>query len=283
MRFDMSRAWRDATAMIAANREVMLIVAGVFFFLPNVVTSLLLPTTEATFSPAERAPSQDIGQILAQLESQLQAALPPGALLAIFLSGLAQAIGLIALLALLRDDTKPTVGEALKVGIMGLLPYIGAQLLAGFGLALALGVLIGVPAAIGLGAIAGIMIIAAIPIFAYVMIKISLVSPVIAIEKLMNPIAILSRSWSLTKGNSFRLLGYYALLTLAFLVISLVIGIVFGLLTALMGTGTAFQLVNAVLSGLLSGAATMVLAGVMAAIHRQLAGPSTGNLENTFG
>lgn len=282
MRFDMSRAWRDATAMIAANREVMLIVAGVFFFLPNVVTSLLLPTTEATFSP-EPAPSQDIGQILAQFESQLQAALPPGALLAIFLSGLAQAIGLIALLALLRDDTKPTVGEALKVGIMGLLPYIGAQLLAGLGLGLAIVVLIGIPAAAGLGAIAAIFMLAAIPLFAYVMIKISLVSPVIAIEKLMNPVAILKRSWSLTKGNSFRLLGYYVLLLIALLVISMVIGIVFGLFSALMGTGTAFQLINAVFSGLLSGAATMVLAGVMAAIHRQLAGPSTGSLENTFG
>ncbi len=281
MRFDMSRAWRDATAMIAANREVMLIVAGVFFFLPNVATSLLIPQVEP--SVTQPAPTEDIGQILAQLESQLQAALPPSAMLALFLSGLAQAIGLIALLALLRDDTKPTVGEALKVGIVGLLPYIGAQLLAGLGLGLAMVVLIGVPAAAGLGAIAAIFMLAAIPLFAYVMIKISLVSPVIAIEKLMNPVAILKRSWSLTKGNSFRLLGYYVLLLIALLVISMVIGIVFGLFSALMGTGTAFQLINAVFSGLLSGAATMVLAGVMAAIHRQLAGPSTGSLENTFG
>lgn len=281
MRFDMSRAWRDATAMIAANREVMLIVAGVFFFLPNVATSLLMPQVEP--SVTQPAPTEDIGQILAQLESQLQAALPPGAMLALFLSGLAQAIGLIALLALLRDDTKPTVGEALKVGIAGLLPYIGAQLLAGLGLGLAIVVLIGIPAAAGLGAIAAIFMLAAIPLFAYVMIKISLVSPVIAIEKLMNPVAILKRSWSLTKGNSFRLLGYYVLLLIALLVISMVIGIVFGLFSALLGTGTAFQLINAVFSGLLSGAATMVLAGVMAAIHRQLAGPSTGSLENTFG
>ena len=34
MKFDMSEAWRDAVAMMTANREVLLIVAGIFFLLP---------------------------------------------------------------------------------------------------------------------------------------------------------------------------------------------------------------------------------------------------------
>ncbi|KPL69539.1 hypothetical protein SZ64_16430 [Erythrobacter sp. SG61-1L] len=282
MRFDMSRAWNDATAMIAANREVMLIVAGVFFFLPSLATSLLMPPVESTFSQGA-APSGNFEQALAQLESELQAAFPPDVMLAVVLSALAQAVGFIALIALLRDDSKPTVGEALKTGLIGLLPYIASQLLAGFALALALIVLVAAPAAAGLGIVSAIAMIAALPVMAYVMIKISLVTPVIALEKMTNPIAILNRSWQLTKGNSFRLLGYYVLLTVAFLVISMVIGIVFGLITAMLGSGTAFQLVNGILSGIVGAAATMVFAGVIAAVHRQLAGPSTGNLEDTFG
>ena len=40
MKFSMSEAWRDATAMMSANREVLLIVAGIFFLLPSVVLTL---------------------------------------------------------------------------------------------------------------------------------------------------------------------------------------------------------------------------------------------------
>jgi hypothetical protein len=40
MKFDMSEAWREAMAMITANREVLLIVAGIFFLLPSVALGL---------------------------------------------------------------------------------------------------------------------------------------------------------------------------------------------------------------------------------------------------
>ena len=35
MKFDMSAAWNEATRLMAANRDVLLIVAGVFFFQRN--------------------------------------------------------------------------------------------------------------------------------------------------------------------------------------------------------------------------------------------------------
>ena len=40
VKFSMSEAWRDATAMMSANREVLLIVAGLFFFVPGAVLAL---------------------------------------------------------------------------------------------------------------------------------------------------------------------------------------------------------------------------------------------------
>ena len=42
-KFDMSRAWNEALAMLSANRETVLIIAGLFFFLPYLGMMLLLP------------------------------------------------------------------------------------------------------------------------------------------------------------------------------------------------------------------------------------------------
>ena len=49
----------------------------------------------------------------------------------ILLVSLASAVGMLGLLALLTDHNRPTVGEALKAGLVYLLPYIAAQLLIG--------------------------------------------------------------------------------------------------------------------------------------------------------
>src|SRR6188768_2494145 len=40
VKFDMSEAWREAMAMITANREVLLVVAGIFFLLPSLALGL---------------------------------------------------------------------------------------------------------------------------------------------------------------------------------------------------------------------------------------------------
>ena len=45
MKLDMGRAWNDAVSLLRANQQVVLIVAGVFFFLPNLALSLLMPET----------------------------------------------------------------------------------------------------------------------------------------------------------------------------------------------------------------------------------------------
>ena len=270
MKFDMGLAWRDAMAMLKANREVMLIVSGVFFFLPSLAAVLLLPDMQ----PPKGGSAQQTEQFLMEFY------LRNGPIFVVM--GLIQAVGLIALLALLRDDTKPTVGDALKTGLIGLLPYIGTQLLIALALAAIVGGAIAGPAAMGLGIVAGILAVVAVPIIVYVLIKLSLILPVIAIEKVMNPVALVKRSWALTKGNSLRILAFYILLGIVFMVISLIVGMVFGLALALLGQGTAYLIANGIISGALGAVATMIFASVLAAVHRQLAGPSTGNISRTF-
>jgi len=269
IKFDMGKAWRDAVAMISANREVMLVVSGVFFFLPGFAAALLMPDMQ----PPVGASPEQTEQVLLDFYSRNAPIFVVMALI--------QTVGLIALIALLRDDRKPTVGEALKIGGVGLLPYIGTQLLIAAGLVLLVAVLVGVPIGLGVGVIGGILGVLCVPLVIYVLVKFSLVTPVIAIEKVMSPIAALQRSWALTKGNSVLLFAFYLLLMVVFFVIAIVIGLVFGVLFALLGTGTAYMIVNGIFSGVLGAAATMIFSAVLAAVHHQLA-ESVSGISRTF-
>jgi hypothetical protein len=189
---------------------------------------------------------------------------------------LAQAVGFLALLSLLRDDSKPTVGDAIKSALIGMITYIGAQLIFVLAAGLVVGVLIGLPMAVDLQALAFFTMLLAIVALIYVTIKLTLVMPIIAIDRDLNPISVLRRSWALTKGNSLRLFAFYFLLGIGFVAISVVIGLVFGLAFSLLGEGTMFDIANGTVSGLLSAAGSLVFAAVLAAIHRQLGGSSGG-------
>jgi len=260
MKFDMSAAWRDATAMISANREVLMIVAGIFFFVPGVAMTIALGDLQEFAGLTE---ADEIQEAMIAIYTQW------GWLFA--LVSLVTMIGYLALLALLRDTNRPTVAEAMKIGVVGLLPAIGSYFLLVLGLGLVVALLAGAAGASGNPAVAAVAIMIIFVLMVYVLVKVSLASPVIAIEKVYNPIRILARSWKLTKGNSFRLFLFYLLLSIAYMVISLVVGIVVGVLTLALGEQAAL-IVNALLSGLVGAAAYTVFIAVLAAAHRQLSG-----------
>lgn len=264
MKFDMSEAWSEAMAMIRSNREVLLIVAGIFFFLPNLIVALLVPDIQAMIGTAGPEASEALMQMFSQYWWLL------------LLVALAQGVGFLALLALLRDSAKPTVGDALRTGLIGLPSYLVAYLLVSFGMGIIFAVLIGVPAAAGSGFFAGIAGILGGAIFIYVMVKLSLVPAAIAIDKILNPLLALRRSWALTRGNSLRLFLFFLLIVIAYFVISLVIGMVLGALFLALGDTLGLAL-NGILSGLIDAALTVILVGVLAALHRQLADGASGS------
>jgi membrane-anchored glycerophosphoryl diester phosphodiesterase (GDPDase) len=267
MKFSMSDAWRDATAMMSANREVLLVIAGIFFLLPSLATVFAMPGIQEAMLNDPAVASDALMDIYASWWWLLVIVM------------LAQLIGYLAMLALLRDTARPTVGEALRTGLGGMLTAIGMYLVLGvaaLAVALVLGLLTTVSAGLGLvailaGVIAGI----------YVMVKLSLAMAAIAIEKITSPIGAIRRSWQLTKGNSLRLFLFYLLLVIVYLVISTVLAAVLGLLFALFGTSTAMVL-NGLVSSILSCVLTVVFVAVIAAVHRQLAGPSAQAVSATF-
>ena len=117
MKFSMSEAWRDATAMLSANREVLLIVAAIFFLLPGLVPALVMPDLQQTLMADPQNMAAAFNGLLAEWGMIL--------LVGFVVITLAQIVGYLAMLALLRDASRPTVGEALRLGLVGLLPAIG--------------------------------------------------------------------------------------------------------------------------------------------------------------
>lgn len=270
MKFDSNLAWKQASSSIGANRELLLALSGVFFLLPGLVVALFFPSPEPVAGQSE-------AQMMAAMQSYYLSAMP-------FLipMALVQAAGTLALLTLFTDRSRPTVGEAIRQGLAGILPYIAAQLLLGIGigivggLALALGALTGVPA------VAAIVIVAIVLAVVYAAIKTSLVAPIIAVERERNPVKALRRSWLLTKGNSARLGLFYLLLLVAFVVVMGVIMMIVGLILAAVAGAEGGRIGGAVVSSTLGAVMTLYFVAVIAAVHRQLAGPSTETVRAPF-
>lgn len=269
MKFDMSEAWREAMAMISRNREVLLIVAGIFFLLPSLAMALSMGNFQQAMLADPEAAQAQMMEIYANWWWLLIAVL------------LVEIVGYLALLALLRDSSRPTVGEALKTGVAGLLPAIGAYILLVLGLGLASMLVVGGAMASGSPAIATLAGIVAFVGLVYVGVKVSLAGPVIAIDKVFNPVTVLTRSWRLTKGNSVRLFLFYLLLVIVYIVISAVIGAVLGALSLALGPSASLT-VSGIVSGVLGAAVTVVFVAVVAAAHRQLSGPSPEAVSETF-
>lgn len=270
MKFDSNLAWKEASAAIAANREVLLALAGVFFLLPSLAFALLLPTPEA---PAGATPEQSVALLSAYYTSALPYLIPMTVL---------QAAGTLGLLSLFTDRRRPTVGEAIRLGFVGLLPYVGAQLLLGLGIGLVFGVLGGIAAATGVQALVVIVVVLGLVGVLYLMIKTSLAAPVIVVEGVRNPVAALTRSWRLTKDSSLRLGLFYLLLFIVFFVIISVVMALVGVLATLLAGGEVAKVIAAVISSALSSVMTLYFVAAIATAHRQLAGPSAERVSEPF-
>ena len=268
--FDSNRAWGAATAAIRANREVVIALAGVFFLLPSLVMALLFPQPEPATGATMAALSAEAADYYRQ---SFPVALPMAVL---------QAGGTLALLTLLTDRTRPTVGQAIRAGFGALLPYLASQVILGMALAMLFMIGIGVLAAI---AVSAVTVVGGIAIgfgLALLVVRFALTAPVVAIERWRNPIAALRRSWQLTAGNTGRVLFFFALVLLAFAVVMMVVtgltGIVFGLLLPAQFVAIA----RAVISSVLGAGAVLVLVACLAATHAQLAGEPPERVSSTF-
>lgn len=269
MKFDSNRAWKRASAQVSANRDVLMALAGVFFLLPGLAFGLFLPQPQP-------APGMASDEMMALARNYYLQALPfvvPMLLL--------QAIGTLAMLTLVTER-RPTVGESIRHGLAGIVPYILAQLLLGLTIGLVAAVILALAAVSGSTALLAVLVIAIAVAVLYAAVKTSLVAPVIAVEGERNPLAALRRSWRLTRGNSVRIALFYLLVAVAFIIVmSIVMGVV-GIILALVAGTTAAEVAAAVVSATLGAIMSVYFVAILAAVHRQLAGPTLEQERATF-
>lgn len=270
MKFDMGRAWSDAVAMLMANKDLVIIMAAVFLFLPSLVLAVIAPGTE--LEQAAQNPEAMQAALVAYFAENWPVML---------IYGVVSTIGTLAILALLGRSQRPTVGEAIGIGAKAMLPYLAASLVLGFAIGVA-AMLVGLVAATAGAAVGAILGIVVLILAILVMFRMILVAPVMAIEGKLNPIGAIQRSWSLVKGNTRYVIAFILLLMVALIVVSLVTGIVFSLISAMAGSGEVAIWIDGILSSLMGAVFSLLLLAVYAAIHRQLAGPSAESLSETF-
>ena len=256
----LSRAWDETRAIFARDGGLLIVVALAMLVLPETVVGLITP-----------------GGMTMTLLGRC-----------VWLVG--ALIGLVGQIALVRLALGPstTVGQAIGHGARRFLPTVGALLILFACLAI-----IVVPLMMVL-IFAGVM---AVPVqgqqpppsFTFFALLFALVSLALSVKFMMavpvstaeqvSPLDIIKRSWRLTNGNYWRLLGFLALLLVAAVFLLTAAQFIGGIAAQLIaGRITPFSLgalILALLQALASATVTALFAVMLARIYLQLTGATT--------
>jgi hypothetical protein len=271
MKISMERGWERAIALVRSNGDVLAVLAGLFFFLPGFAGVFFIS------QQPQIDPGMGAEEALKSVEAYFVSILPY--LLVVMV---VDTIGRLAMLVLFTDRGRPTVGEALKRGALGLLPYILTSLLVALALAALSVILVVAPARIGVPVVVLLTGPLVIALALYVTIKLSLAAAVIVAEGISNPLALIRRSWQLTKGNSLRLLLFYLLLGLPYLVVAMLAQGLFGTLGAIAGGEHGQLFVGGAATALVGAAWGTLTAAIIAALYEQLSGRSDIDAARAF-
>lgn len=268
-KLDSNAAWQEAVRLVAANRDVLFAVAGVFILLPSLALAILMgePPVEPGMKPQE-----------------MQAAMfgfYAGNWLLILVASLVQFTGVLSLLTLMRDRSRPTVGQAIVSGASGVPSYIGATLLFWVVTGLAGGIAMTLLALIS-PVLAVVMLIVLIGFAIFAGVRLILLAPVIAVEGIRNPVAALVRAWQLTAANFWRILGFILLVAILFIIVMAIVMLIVGIILGIASSGETQRVLAAVVSSALGSAASVYFIAITAAIHRQLGGMPSSDVAATF-
>jgi hypothetical protein len=270
-KLSITTAWNESADYLKQHFGALFTLAVALITLPNVALQAFGPAAmnPATMTPAVRVP----GEV-------------PGLGLWLLLVPVVLALGITGSLAIstLALGRASTIGEAIRHGFRRVLPMLGATLI----LILALCVVL-VPLVLATGiqpadllaptpATAGKIVLLMLVVLALALflgVRLLLMTPVAAAEP-AGPLAIIARSWALTAGHFWKLLGFLVLLGIAAMVLILVATMAVGLIvTATLGppaAGNAAGLVMLLLGGLMNAVFLVVMTTMAARLYLQLAG-----------
>lgn len=244
---NMSSAFERARELFTTNLQLLLAVAGVFFVIPQLLIGFISGSADGL--PPGLDSSGSLEEVLEILNTFFLANF-----IWILLSALMTILGSLTILVIMLDHSRPTVGQAIGIAVAMFLAYFIMSLLIGL--------------ATGFGLV--LLIIPGI----YFAVKFSLAPSIMVAEKQTNPIDAMKSSWALTKGNSLRIFFYLLIIGVVLGVISLLVQGISGLLGVTIGL---------VVSSLFGGLVSIFNLAVAAGIYKELRGPMTEDLTDTFG
>ncbi|MFM2301218.1 MAG: hypothetical protein RLZZ84_954 [Pseudomonadota bacterium] len=259
MRFDSNEAWKEATTAVAANRDMLLAITGVFILLPAFAAMVFMPEPAA-------APKGTAEDVLAAYGTYFEQVWP-------YLLGtmVLHLIGTLAMIVLITDPRRPTVSEAIRTGLIRAGTAGGAMVILLFALSFVAALPLNLAALTGSANLSMAGMAAGLALLFYGLARSLPVMPVVVVERIANPFAALRRAIVLSRRNGARLMGFYALIFLAFLLIRQLFLAGLTIVLDLVIGGAATHLVIALAASSIDAAMSVYLAAVLAAIHRQLA------------
>jgi hypothetical protein len=257
-----SRAWDETREIFRRDGKLITAVALALIVLPQVVASLVAPQGSGGAS------DPSTGARLMMLAVML--------------------ISLVGQLSIIRLALGPstTVGDAIQHGLRRFPAALGALIIMILGMAIliipiltifviALGIR---PEGLQQGQASGpigLVVLLLVLIVVAISIRFTLVSPVASAEK-AGPLTILKRSWGLTAGNYWRLLGFVILLLIAAVALIAAASVIGGILARLVSSTvepfSLSALIIALATAVAQGVFSVLAAVMMTRIYTQVAG-----------
>lgn len=247
-----SRAWSQSAAFVAREAALLMPVAFAFVGLPSVIVGQFAPAVTPGQTPE---PGPWMLAIIPMMILSIMGGLT--------LNNLALRPGI-------------SVGEAIRAAAARTLPLIGAALLMMLaGMVASLPVLV-LAAVLGGGNVvagAGIAMLVIVPLFMLVGVRLIFMNPVAAMEP-VGPIAIIARSWQLTRGQFFKLFAMLVAFVILLFVVSIAASAIFGIVVTLAIGNPAEEpiakLILELVSAVLSTVFSVYLSTMIAYLYAQL-------------
>lgn len=250
-RLSITQAWNEAVPALRRDGGTLFTITFAFAMLPTLLMQVLTPQVPAGQQP------------------------PPGPWLLLLIPVAVGSIVASLTVSTLAIGRETVVRGALANGLRRFLPvFLAAALL------FLLFILISVPVLALSGSDTSNPASLRVPFLLFALLglffwtRFMLLNPLAAAEPL-GPIALIRRAWALTRGNFWRLLGFFMIAVIVFAIVSVallsVVGLVIVLLAGQPRPGSLTSFLTLLLNGVLSAIFATVLTTVLARIYVQLA------------
>lgn len=292
MKFSASKALTDSFSIFGGRFVSMLPIAILFTAIPLILFMATFGGVLAGFSQNQGNPAAAMQTFLAMFGTFALAGI---------VYALVRIAGICALCVSAAAREPITVGEAVSEGLRVTLPMVGVYLVlmvAYFAVAAVLMLTMGASfigmmgsgyasgqGAPGAGSIGTMILVICLVLIGlvYLMTKLSMVVPVVAVDKERSPFAAISRSWGLTRGATLKIFLLFLLTGFGAAIIGGVLGgVIGGASVAAAGASAASSWPQLAVSALTGTLFSIYFIALIVAIHGQLAGPSVAAIGETF-